>query len=392
MPHPLPPESHDLIVDFLHDEEATLKACCVVSKSWVPRVRRHLFACIEFQTHPSHIHLWMKAFPDPSNSPARYTCSLIIHGSLATIAPGVNWIRAFSTIVNLRLYMDGESDFSPILLHGFSHTLKSLHLSYKASLPPSEVFGFVCSFPLLEDPSLVPSGGHTVVHEWDVPPTSPKFTGTLNLRTSYGVNSVVQYLTELPGGPRFTKIEVFFTTSDAESVTNLVSNCSETLRSLSLGWLPVGQFSLLASAVGQCLTTAMSLVREPPLINLSSLTKLEDVVLGWGTQDVRWITMALQTVKSKNLRQITIDSHAAIEDRVTKAFLGTWRDLDHVMFRLWTSRSVRSKIKYRTRRRGRDLGARASTLLPELTGRGAVDLVDAGRTSFSGFSPPVRLS
>ena len=45
----LPPEILDLIIDHLHDEPATLKTCCVVSKSWVPRTRKHLFALVEFR-------------------------------------------------------------------------------------------------------------------------------------------------------------------------------------------------------------------------------------------------------------------------------------------------------------------------------------------------------
>ncbi|KAF9642961.1 hypothetical protein BDM02DRAFT_3104213, partial [Thelephora ganbajun] len=46
-PH-LPPEILDYIVDFLYNEPETLKQCCLVSKSWVPRTRKHLFADINF--------------------------------------------------------------------------------------------------------------------------------------------------------------------------------------------------------------------------------------------------------------------------------------------------------------------------------------------------------
>ncbi|KAF9645264.1 hypothetical protein BDM02DRAFT_3073690, partial [Thelephora ganbajun] len=44
----LPPEILDYIVDLLHDEPETLKQCCLVSKSWVSRTRKHLFANVEF--------------------------------------------------------------------------------------------------------------------------------------------------------------------------------------------------------------------------------------------------------------------------------------------------------------------------------------------------------
>ncbi|KAF9643160.1 hypothetical protein BDM02DRAFT_3081141, partial [Thelephora ganbajun] len=44
----LPPEILDYIIDLLHDKPETLKQCCLVSKSWVSRTRKHLFADIEF--------------------------------------------------------------------------------------------------------------------------------------------------------------------------------------------------------------------------------------------------------------------------------------------------------------------------------------------------------
>ena len=45
----LPPEIFDLIVEHLREERTTLKVCCVVAKSWVPRARRHLFTRVEFR-------------------------------------------------------------------------------------------------------------------------------------------------------------------------------------------------------------------------------------------------------------------------------------------------------------------------------------------------------
>ena len=51
MPHPhLPPELLDHIVDCLHDSEDALRACCLVSKPWISRTRKHLFAQITIRT------------------------------------------------------------------------------------------------------------------------------------------------------------------------------------------------------------------------------------------------------------------------------------------------------------------------------------------------------
>ena len=123
-----------------------------------------------------------------------------------------------------------------------------------------------------------------------------------------------------------------------------------------------------------------------PLINLSSLAKLEDVVLEWGMQDVQWIATTLQTAESKNLRQITLHSHAFIEIPFPETFLRGWRDLDRFLLQLWTLRSVRSKIAIMKGLEGRDLGGLASMLLPGLASRGAVDLVESDRTFFSSRS------
>ena len=253
MSYPFPPEIHDLIVDFLHDERTALNACCLVSKSWIPRARCHLFAHIELGAQP-RIRQWITTFPDPSNSPAHYTRSLTIHGSLTAFRLFVSWIQAFSSIVQLHLDMDSEPYFL-VPFYGLSHALKSLRLDYRTPLPPSEIFGFVCSFPLLEDLSLAPLCDTTTAYEWSVPSTSPKFTGTLGVRTSYGINSVVRCLVELPDGLRFTRMVLFFDSGDAGLVTNLVSKCSETVESLRMCCLVTRELSSLASAIGQRLTT-----------------------------------------------------------------------------------------------------------------------------------------
>lgn len=67
---PLPPEMLDLIVDHLRDEQTTLRTCCVISGSWIPRTRKHLFCHVEFLSSKSHTELWKKASPGSFASPA----------------------------------------------------------------------------------------------------------------------------------------------------------------------------------------------------------------------------------------------------------------------------------------------------------------------------------
>jgi len=233
----LPPEILDLIVDHLHDDRITLKACCLVSGLWVPRTRKHLFAHIEFHTSKSHIELWKKTFPDPQDSPAYHTRSLAICGTPVVTAAdeGVGgWIRTFHNVVHLQLSRLDRASLVPF--HGLSPTVRSLRLSQTTP----DVFGLICSFPLLENLALNALEGDA--DGWNTPSTPPKLTGSLDLRMSGRAHSVTRRLLELPGGLRFSRVNAVFFDEDAESVKDLVSGCSDTLEFLSIVYCPQSAF------------------------------------------------------------------------------------------------------------------------------------------------------
>jgi hypothetical protein len=240
----LPPEILDLIIDHLHDEPTALKPCCVVSKSWVPRTRRHLFERVEFDGRESSIRSWIKVFPDPSNSPAHHTLSLSIRNSdvVTSASPDAHaWIRSFDHLVKLQVDTLGidAGRASLVQFYRLSPVLRSLYL-FNYLIPLSEVFDLVCSFPLLEDLSLpsVPVGLETEGR--DTPSTSPKLTGSLYL--SGGARSVSRRLLDLPGGLRFSRISMLCY-EDADSVMELVSRCSDTLEYLSVNYFFSSAFS-----------------------------------------------------------------------------------------------------------------------------------------------------
>ena len=110
MPLPrLPPEISDYISNILHDEPRTLKRCCLVSKLWVPRARKHLFGRIQF-TRPAQVNTWKETFPDPPNSPGFHARSLSIDCvEVFTIADAGEggWIQAFPNVVRLRVSISG---------------------------------------------------------------------------------------------------------------------------------------------------------------------------------------------------------------------------------------------------------------------------------------------
>ena len=248
----LPPEILDLIVDHLCDEPTTLKVCCLVSKSWIPRTRKHLFAQVEFRALQRPVELWKKAFPDPSNSPAHHTRTLCIRDlptltAVDTEAGG--WIRTFHNVVSLRLErIIWQGRRAPLIpFHGLAPTIRSLSLTCTSF----EVFDLICSFPLLEDLALVllttgDAGG------WTAPLTSPKLTGSLKLMMNIGrTRSVVNRLLDFPDGLRFAEVMVScIGEEDVKSVTDLVSRCFDTLEALTICGTPVGGFSS-ASVIGQ---------------------------------------------------------------------------------------------------------------------------------------------
>ena len=222
----------------------------------------HLFACVEFTR--TSIESWVKAFPHPPSSPTHYTRTLKIRGSwLFTVeCPAVGrQIRAFPFHNLVYLIMGSKSGGSRVSLvpfHGLSPTIRSLRLQLD-QVQPSEVFGLVCSFPLLEDLTLTAFNFWGRVDGWALPSTSPRLTGSLWLHTADGgTSNIMRRLLDLPNGPNFKKIELSCVDDGIGSTltTDLVSRCSDTLESLDVSdYHPCGFPSVPAH--DRYLTTAL---------------------------------------------------------------------------------------------------------------------------------------
>ena len=109
-------------------------------------------------------------------------------------------------------------------------------------------------------------------------------------------------------------------------------------------------------------------------IDLSTATKLKHLMLRCGGSSIQRVITSLQTVVSESLQQITIHPHATV-------LLGTavrqeWQYLDHLLVRFWTSHSIRPRIVYEQYMGEREMRNHTSSLLPELTRRGLIDLVE----------------
>ena len=242
----LPAEMLDHIVDQLQDTTDALRNCCLVSKSWIPRTRKHLFADIELPTAES-LQSWKKTFPDLSTSPAHYAKTLFVgFPEIVMSAEAGAWIRGFSRVVHLKMASNGPFVYSAtasfVPFHGFSPIMKSLSVMLSA-LPFPQIFTLILSFPLLEDLALYGSycprnrsgdvfdGLPTVTQS----PGTPVFTGSLKLFLRGGMKPITHWLLSLPGGIHFRKLTWAWFLEEELSLTGaLVEACSHTLESLTI--------------------------------------------------------------------------------------------------------------------------------------------------------------
>lgn len=105
------PELFDYIIDFLHDDEAALRACALVCRSWVPTSRIHLFHQLSLTGCPSKASLgWA---PD--------TACRRIYGTLVSSPHLAGYINKVSVSeadlyqpANYR-WVSGEIMFPPLL-------------------------------------------------------------------------------------------------------------------------------------------------------------------------------------------------------------------------------------------------------------------------------------
>jgi len=243
----IPPEILDYIVDLLRDNQNALKDCCLVSKSWIPRTRKHLFAEVSLLSE-EHLESWKKTFSDPSTSPAHFAKSLRVGCAGAVTAADAEaggWLIGFVHIAHLEIetpdMYPAESVISLVPFHGFSRTVKSLCVR-SVDIPPSRIFNFVLSSPLLEDLIIARYGASVDDSDGsNGPPTSsqpsnpPVFTGSLKLPLERGMEPIAGRLLSMPGGIHFRELVLkWHCVGDILLTMALVGECSHTLESLDI--------------------------------------------------------------------------------------------------------------------------------------------------------------
>ena len=119
----LPQETVDYIIDLLRGERESLEQCCLVSKSWVPRTRKHLFAYIQLCS-ASNLESWKETFPDVANSPACHARGLLVGCPWlveAADAEEGGWIQAFSGVKRFGITVTGGDRY--LSVSGLSHPI-----------------------------------------------------------------------------------------------------------------------------------------------------------------------------------------------------------------------------------------------------------------------------
>ena len=392
----------DHIIDVLHDEPETLKRCCLVSKSWVPRTRKHVFAHIKFRS-ASDFKSWKKTFPDIANSPAYHAHTLDVGcPRLVTASDGEEggWVRAFSSVKNLGVnggdrYDRGlrASEVSLAPFREFSPTLKSLRVG-PIFLPYPGLLDFILSFPLLEDLGLTGyddpqfNGNRPDEPQTVIPSTSPPLTGSLEFHLLGGAGDVARQLLDLPNGLHFRKLALSQDhKTDLGWITGLVTRCSHTLEFLEITHTFRRMFAHICVRANDL--TLFQVGSEPGSFDLSTATKLRDLVFRPGSQSVEWITMALQTITPEHRELGRLSIHmpyyltffgTGVWRWVGEATCREWSDLDHLLVQFWKSCSIRSKVGcVRLGQNRQSTEDCIGCLLPEITKRGIFDpLSDQG--------------
>jgi len=391
----LPQEILEYIVDLIYDKPETLKRCCLVSKSWVPRTRKHLFASIRFRS-AGDPESWKKTFPDVGNSPACHAHTLFVGCPRAIVAADAGeggWMQPFSGITRLEvddgnLYISSRVSLNQF--HRFSSTLKSLRVCY-ILLPHPQFLDLICSFPLLEDLSL---RGHDDSLDEDeddeddthgpqtvAPSASPPSTGSLDLDVLGGLGIILRQLLHFPNGLHFRKITLSWDCEeDLQWVTELVARCSHTLESLDVTYGSCRTSIHICAHADNLILFLVELESAP--FDLSKATKLRDTVFRPESENVEWITATLLTIapEHRELRHISIHAPYCltldIEQSVGGAASRQLSDLDCLLVQFWESHSIRPRIGcVGLREEGQNAEYYVGCWFPEITKRGVVDLV-----------------
>ena len=233
----IPQDIIDEILDHLGavSDYWSLKSCALVSKSWVPSSRRHLFHTVLFTM--VGVRRWVKALPVPEESPARHVRDLRFsigdyHGAPEEFAEHILWFRNAETLTLL-----GRGVFQPLWRPSpwrFPPSITSLAVRVD-TVTLLQIRDIMEQLPNLDD--LLLSGSLLVVDGRRLPGAEPalmgRFGGKLRLSKGCPDDDVVDVLLEVPTGLHFADVQICGARECVLSTVRLAEACSMTLVKLS---------------------------------------------------------------------------------------------------------------------------------------------------------------
>ena len=238
----IPNEILDKILNHLIADSSScddsLRSCSLVSKSWVPSCRRHLFHTIIFSS--GDVAKWLKTFPVPQESPAHYVKDLRFllgghYGAPEKLSKHTPW---FANVEKLVLTMNTTSSSSRTSFPArLPQSVTSLTIKAGGSgVDLTQMRDIMVRLPDLND--LILSGPFVVQSKFKkrLPGLGAglrgRFGGELQIRNGYTDEYIVNMLLEIPTGLHFTKLHVHADRACLLQTVRLAEACCETLVNL----------------------------------------------------------------------------------------------------------------------------------------------------------------
>ncbi|KAJ7776446.1 hypothetical protein B0H16DRAFT_1712822 [Mycena metata] len=216
----LAPELLDYTIDFLHSDKATLSACSLVCKRWLPSARYHLFSHIilrrenlaafyQLSKSRSFDHTIIRRLEiwSPASSTSSFAQSLV---------PSLNQLHLMPNISTLRLR--GLLLTAPIPIS---------FATIPSTLCPLKALEFLRVDARWHEPWVVPTSL----------PVVPSFPRLSSLEVDGNVNIFLQWILAIPDIPKVSRLVLFVWNVEfnkLSTVSRYLSALGPTLRSLKL--------------------------------------------------------------------------------------------------------------------------------------------------------------
>jgi len=234
----IPQDIINEILDILaaSSDFRTLQSCALLSKSWVQPCRRHLFHTVRFTLRDTL--RWFETFPVPEQSPGHHIRDLRVEIGRVHCVPDAFFERIswFTDVERMSLSGDGwiMSSLRPSLWR-LPRSITSLTIDTNV-FTHTQVWDIIAQLPNLDDLSLSGSS-FSSYSEIALPepgiPQRGRFGGRLLLRGGYASQDVMDGLSEIPVGLRFTEVEIFCGGDLLLSAVRLAEACGKTILKLS---------------------------------------------------------------------------------------------------------------------------------------------------------------